>query len=66
MGESAIVAPTGEVVALCSTLEDELMIADCDLNAGRYLKDTTFKFSAHRRPEHYGLIVETVGEVDPR
>ncbi len=66
MGESAIVAPTGEVVALCSTLEDELMIADCDLDAGRYLKDTTFKFSAHRRPEHYGLIVETTGEVEPR
>ena len=66
LGCSAIISPTGEIAAQASTLEDELIVADCDLEAGRYLKETTFQFSAHRRPEHYGLIVETTGIAPPK
>ena len=66
MGASAIISPNGEIVALCSTLEDELAVAACDLDAGAYLKRSVFNFAAHRRPEHYGLIVETTGVTDPR
>ncbi len=66
MGESAIVSPNGEIVAQCSTLGDELIVADCDLDAGKFLKSTTFNFAAHRRTEHYGLIVETTGVVEPK
>ncbi len=65
MGRSVIISPTGEIVAQSLTLEDELIVARCDLEAGRYLNETTFDFGAHRRPEHYGLIVETTGAVPP-
>jgi predicted amidohydrolase len=66
MGGSAIVSPNGEIVALASTLEDELIFAACDLDAGAYIKQNIFNFAAHRRPEDYRLIVETVGAVGPR
>lgn len=66
MGSSAICTPNGEVAALASTLEDELIVADCDLDAGAYIKTNIFNFEAHRRPEHYNLIVETAGTVPPR
>ncbi len=61
MGGSAIVTPDGEIVAQSATLEDELILAGCDLDAGAYIKQNIFNFAAHRRPEHYRLIVDTVG-----
>jgi hypothetical protein len=66
MGGSAIVTPNGEIAAQAATLDDELIVADCDLDAGAYIKANVFNFAAHRRPEHYDLIVETAGTVDPR
>jgi len=66
MAGSCIVAPTGEIVALASTNEDEVIVADCDLDRGRYIKQTIFNFAEHRRTEHYGIIVEQTGvEVMP-
>ena len=35
IGGSAIVAPTGEIVAQAITEEDELIVYDCDLDVGR-------------------------------
>ena len=32
IGQSCIIAPTGEIVAMCTTLEDEVVVADCDLD----------------------------------
>ena len=61
MGGSAIIAPTGEVVAQCRTLDDELIVADCDLDATKCGKETIFDFARHRRIEHYGLITERTG-----
>jgi len=61
MGGSAIISPNGEILAQSASLEDELILAVCDLDAGRYIKQNIFNFAAHRRPEHYRLIVETVG-----
>jgi len=63
MGGSAIVTPNGEIVAQSAGLEDELILAACDLDAGAYIKQNIFNFAAHRRPEHYRLIVDTVGSV---
>jgi predicted amidohydrolase len=63
MGGSAIVTPNGEIVAQSASLEDELILAACDLDAGAYIKQNIFNFAAHRRPEHYRLIVNTVGPV---
>ena len=66
MGGSAIVSPNGEIAAQAVTVEDELIVADCALDAGAYIKANIFNFAAHRRTEHYGLIVETTGLVPPR
>ncbi len=61
MGGSCIIAPSGEIVALCRSLGDELVVADCDLDACTFGKTTIFDFAAHRRPEHYGLITSQTG-----
>ncbi len=65
LGQSAIIAPSGEIVAMASTLEDELIVAKCDLDLCRSYKETWFAFDKHRRPEHYGLIVERTGAQPP-
>ena len=65
IGQSAIIAPSGEIVAMASTLEDELVTARCDLEMGRRYRETIFNFAAHREPEQYRLIVETKGWVTP-
>ena len=65
MGGSCIIAPTGEIVALARTLDDELIFADCDLDAGRYNRRTIFNFDTDRRIQHYGLITKQKGIVSP-
>ncbi len=65
MGGSVIVAPSGEIVAQCHTLGDELIVADCDLDDCVFGRETIFNFAAHRRPEHYKLITERTGAIPP-
>ena len=65
IGGSAIFAPTGEIVARCSSIEDELIVARCDLDMGRSYRETTFDFAKHRRVETYGMIVERTGRNTP-
>jgi predicted amidohydrolase len=65
IGQSAIIAPSGEIVAMCATLGDELAAARCDLDAARSYKETVFNFARHRRPEHYRLIVDRTGAEPP-
>lgn len=60
-GGSVIVAPTGEIVAKGTTEDDEVISYDCDLGLGEYIRNTTFNFAKHRRPEHYKLISERTG-----
>jgi predicted amidohydrolase len=65
-GHSLIVAPTGEIVARSVSEEDEVVCFNADIDLANDLKKTMFNFAAHRRPEHYRLIVERVGaEVTP-
>ena len=66
IGQSCIIAPSGEIVAQCRTLGDELVVADCDLDAGNHYRETVFNFAIHRRPEHYGLITERTGAEAPK
>ncbi|MBI3376618.1 MAG: N-carbamoyl-D-amino-acid hydrolase [Betaproteobacteria bacterium] len=66
IGNSIIVAPSGEIVAACSTLGDELALARCDLDLGNSYKNSVFNFARHREPEHYRLIVERKGAVPPQ
>lgn len=65
IGQSQIIAPSGETVAMCSTLGDELAVARCDLDLTASYKTTIFNFAKHRRPEAYGLIVERTGAQPP-
>lgn len=65
MGGSAIVAPSGEIVAQAHTMGDELIVAECDLDHCLVGKSTLFNFAAHRRPEHYRRIVEQTGATPP-
>src|SRR5918993_1264741 len=65
-GHSLIVAPTGEIAVKSQTEEDEVIVYNCDIDLAANLKKTMFNFAAHRRPEHFRLIVERVGaEVTP-
>lgn len=64
-GASCIVNPDGEIVAEARTEDDELVIADCDLDATRFGKETIFDFKRHRRPEHYGRITGQTGVILP-
>jgi predicted amidohydrolase len=65
IGQSCIVAPSGEIVAQASTLGDEVVVARVDLDRCRIYKESIFNFAKHRRPEHYGLIVERTGAGAP-
>ncbi|WP_244421861.1 N-carbamoyl-D-amino-acid hydrolase [Azorhizobium caulinodans] len=65
IGGSCIVDPNGVLVAQAKTLEDEVLVADCDLDACRQGKEKMFNFAAHRRPEHYRRLVDQVGAVLP-
>jgi predicted amidohydrolase len=62
---SAIVSPTGEVVAQSASEEDELIFHHCDLALGDTFREHVFNFAKHRRPEHYQLIVDRVGAGKP-
>jgi predicted amidohydrolase len=53
IGKSCIVAPTGEIVAQTDTLDDELIIADCDLDRCGEIRRNIFNFEQHRRPDMY-------------
>ncbi len=64
-GHSLIVAPTGEIVAKTLTEEDEVASFDCDLDMAANLKRTMFDFARHRRPEHYGLLVQPSANTSP-
>ena len=56
LGESAIIAPSGEIRATCATDGDELVVAEADLDSCANYKDTLFDFARYRRPEVYGPI----------
>jgi N-carbamoyl-D-amino-acid hydrolase len=65
VGQSVIVAPSGEIVAMTSTLEDQVITASCDLDLGQRYRQTIFDFARHREPASYKLIVERKGAVPP-
>lgn len=58
IGQSCIIAPTGEIMAMATSLEDELIVATCDLDRCKEIRNNIFNFELHRRPEHYGAITE--------
>lgn len=65
IGQSCVIAPSGEIIVQCATLGDELQVARCDLDLCTSYKTSIFNFAAHRRTEHYGLIVERTAAGEP-
>jgi predicted amidohydrolase len=65
IGGSVIVDPNGKIRAQASTLGDELILAEADLDLCRQGKEKMFNFGAHRRPQWYRPIVDQVGAVEP-
>jgi N-carbamoyl-D-amino-acid hydrolase len=53
IGESCIIAPTGEIVAQTKTLADEVICYPCDLDRCGEIRKNIFNFKLHRRPEIY-------------
>ena len=63
LGQSAIIAPSGQIVAQAYTTGDELLVARCDLDWCQKYKGTLFDFDRYRRPEVYGPITAQRGVV---
>ena len=61
LGGSAIVSPTGEIVAQSQSEDDEVIFTACAMALGDNFRNHVFNFAKHRRPEHYGLITERTG-----
>jgi len=64
-GESCIVNPDGEIIAMAKTEADEVVMAEIDLDDCTFGKTTMFDFARHRRIEHYGRITEQTGAEPP-
>ncbi len=65
LAQTAIIAPSGQVVAQATTIDDELVTARCDLDMCERYKKTLFDFDRYRRPEMYTQITNsnpTAGE----
>jgi predicted amidohydrolase len=65
IGGSCIVDPNGRIVVQATGLGDEVIVADCDLDACRQGKEKMFNFAQHRRPQWYGPITGQVGAEPP-
>ena len=53
LAQSAIIAPSGQIIAQTLTTDDELIVAACDLDWCKRYKETLFDFDKYRRPELY-------------
>jgi N-carbamoyl-D-amino-acid hydrolase len=63
LGQSMIVAPSGQIVAQALTTDDELIVAHCDMDWNKRYTGTLFDFDRYRRPEVYGRITSQRGVV---
>lgn len=63
LGQSMIVAPSGQIVAQALTTDDEVIVARCDLDWCRRYTGTLFDFDRYRRPEVYGRITAQRGVI---
>ena len=65
LAQSAIIAPSGQIVAQAVTIGDELVTARCDLDWCKQYKETLFDFERYRRPEVYTRITAQKGAIAP-
>ena len=65
LAQSAIIAPSGQIVAQAVTTGDEVIVADCNLDWCANYKETLFNFETYRRPELYQRITSQKGVILP-
>ncbi len=65
LAQSAIFAPSGQVVARALSTGDELIVAACDLDLCNKFKHTLFQMERYREPQHYSIITAQKGVVEP-
>ncbi|MCB8883119.1 N-carbamoyl-D-amino-acid hydrolase [Acidisoma cellulosilytica] len=58
IGGSCIIAPTGEITALATSLADEVVTYDADLGLIETCRRVNFDFARYRRPDQYRRICE--------
>lgn len=63
IGDSMIVAPSGQIAAQALTTDDEVITARIDLDMASLYRRTIFDFARHREPEQYHLITTRKGPV---
>ena len=63
IGDSMIVAPSGQIAAQALTTGDEVITARIDLDMASLYRRTIFDFARHREPEQYHLITARKGPV---
>jgi len=63
IGQSCIIAPTGEIVAQASTLEDELIVSRCDLDLAQRERERIDY--TNRRVAEYELITQRMEAIAP-
>ena len=61
LGQSMIIAPSGQIVAQALTTDDELIVARCDMDWCEKYTKTLFDFDRYRRPEVYTRITSQRG-----
>ena len=65
LAESCIISPTGEIISTASSSDDELVIADIDLDLCNNYKNTVFDFDRYRRPDTYRPITGQTAKITP-
>jgi N-carbamoyl-D-amino-acid hydrolase len=65
LAQSCIIAPSGQIVAQALTSDDEVIVAECDLDWCQRYKGTLFDFDRYRRPEVYRRITAQRGAIVP-
>ena len=61
IGGSCIIAPTGEIAALATTIDDDVVVHHADLDLIATCRRVNFDFARYRRPGEYGLIAARAG-----
>ena len=61
IAESCIIAPTGEMIAKTETMDDEVIVAECDLDRAAEMKAVRWNFPVNRQVHHYGPITDGTG-----
>jgi predicted amidohydrolase len=63
LGGSCVIAPTGEIAAQATSVDDEVIVHRADLDLINLCRKVNFDFALYRRPDQYRLIAEQAGPV---